>query len=278
MKRFGLVAVPVFLLAGVLQAQQVPNGPLGATSTDAPTAAAAGSLPPQMTPRDRAEMNAEILMARKEFDQAAKAYQSILIDAPHDSKILNSAGIAFQQLGDSPRAQHYYRLAAHYDKTDPNSLNNLGTLEFSQQRYGKAIKYYRQSISRGHPVATVYSNLGYAYCGLKAYPQATAAFNQALAIDPEVFEHKSTVGTVLQQRSSDDPGPLHFMLAKSYAKIGDAARAARYLKMARDEGYKAFRSAQKDPDFAKVIKDPQVQEVLTVQPAYAVEPAKSTAN
>ena len=39
-------------------------------------------------------------MARKEFDEAAKAYQTILIDDPHDSKILNSAGIAFQELGD----------------------------------------------------------------------------------------------------------------------------------------------------------------------------------
>ena len=55
-------------------------------------------------------------------------------------------------------------------------------------------------------------------------------------------------------------------------------RAARYLKLARDEGYKEFRAAEKDPDFATVIKDPRVQEVLQVQPAYASEPQKPVTN
>jgi len=76
----------------------------------------------------------------------------------------------------------------------------------------------------------VYGNLGYAYCGIKEYLKAMAVFSQALALDPDVFEHKGNSGSVLQQRSAPDPGSLHFILAKSYAKIGDAERAARYLK------------------------------------------------
>jgi tetratricopeptide (TPR) repeat protein len=283
MTRFGLFAVPLVFVAGfipgIVHAQQVPNGPLGATPADtAPAAAPNSPAQPKMTARERAEMNAEILMARKEFDEAAKAYLTILIDDPHNSKILNATGIAFQELGDGVKAEHYYRLAARADKRDSNPLNNLGTVEFAEGRYGKAIKYYKQAISKGNPLATIYTNLGYAYCSIREYPKAMVAFGQALAIDPEVFDHKSSAGNVLQQRSSEDPAPLHFMLAKSYAKIGDAARAARYLKMARDEGYKDFKLAEKDPDFAKVIKDPQIQEVLTVQPAYAVQPVKAATN
>ena len=278
MTRFGLFAVPLVFVAGfipgIVQAQQVPNGPVGATPADSPGSPAQ----PTMTARERAEMNAEILMARKEFDEAAKAYQTILIDDPHNSKILNSAGIAFQQVGDGVKAEHYYKLAARADKTDSNPLNNLGTVEFAERRYGKAIKYYKQALSKGDPLATIYTNLGYAYCAIREYPKAMVAFGQALAIDPEVFDHKSTAGNVLQQRSAEDPAPLHFMLAKSYAKIGDAARAARYLKMARDEGYKEFKEAEKDPDFAKVIKDPRVREVLTVEPAYAIQPVKAATN
>ena len=40
------------------------------------------------------------LMARKQFDEAAKAYLAILADSPHDATILNFTGIAFQEIGD----------------------------------------------------------------------------------------------------------------------------------------------------------------------------------
>jgi len=275
MTRLALFGVPLVFFVSTVQAQQVPNSPLGTSPADN---AAAGPTFAKMTPREKAEMNAEILMARKEFDEAAKAYLTILTDDPHDSRILNFTGIAYQQLGDGDRAEHYYKLAARADKTDSNALNNLGTVEFSEKRYGKAIKYYKQSISKGNALASVYSNLGFAYCGIKEYPKAMVAFGQALALDPEVFDHRGGSGTLLQQRSSPDPAALHFMLAKSYAKLGDAERAARYLKMARDEGYKDFRAAEKDPDFAKVIKDQRVQDVLLVQPAYAVQPEKPATN
>ena len=269
MIRFALFAVPLFLIAASANAQQVPNAPLGTTSADK---AAESPALRKMAPREEAEMNAEILMARKEYEAAAKAYQTILIDDPHNSKILNLTGIAFQQIGDGQRAGHYYKLAARYDKTDSNSLNNLGTLEFAERRYGKAIKYYKQSIAKGSALATVYSNLGYAYCSNREYLKGMDAFGQALKLDPDVFDHKSGSGTVLQQRSSPDPAALHYTLAKSYARIADAERAARYLKQARDEGYKQYKNAEKDPDFAKVIKDPRVQAVLHLQPAYAAEP------
>jgi len=278
MKRFALFAVPLVFAVGAIQAQQVPNGPLGATPADTVNMSGEAPAHAKMTPREVAEMNAEILMARKQFDEASKAYLAILSDDPHNAKILNLTGIAFQEIGDTEKAVHYYKLSVRADKNDPNALNNLGTIEFSDHRYGKAIKYYHKALSKPHPLATMYSNLGYAYCGIKEYPKAIEAFGQALAIDPDVFDHKGGNGTVLQQRSSPDPASLHYTLARSYAKNGDAERTARYLKMARDEGYKDFKACEKDRDFAKVIKDPRVLEVLNVQPGYALQPSAPTAN
>lgn len=275
MRRWALFAIPFVLITGTVQAQQVPHAPLGTTpadsATDSPKVAA-------MTPRQAAEMRAALLMARKEYAEAAKAYQTILIDDPHNATLLNYIGMAYQQLGNGDQAEHYYKLSAKADKTSSNALNNLGTVEYSEQRYGKSIKYYKKAIAVGNAPPTVYTNLGYAYCGIKEFPKALDVFNKALALDPDVFDHKGNSGSVLQQRSAPDPGSLHYTLAKSYAKIGDAERTARYLKMARDEGYKEFRAAEKDPDFAKVIKDPRVQEVLKVQPAYAAEPPKPPSN
>jgi tetratricopeptide (TPR) repeat protein len=275
MARLALFALPFVLIAGTLRAQQVPQAPLGTTPEDT---AAESPTYRAMTPQEKDEMRADLFMARKEYEQAVKAYKTVLVDDPHNARVLNFVGMAYQQIGDGEQAERYYKLAVRADKKDPNALNNLGTVEYSEQRYGQAIKYYRKAIARGNAAATIYTNLGYAYCGVKEYPKAMAVFAQALALDPEVFDHKGNAGSVLQQRSSPDPGALHFMLAKSYGRIGDAERSARYLKMSRDEGYKEFRTAEKDPDFAKVIKDPRVQEVLQVQPAYASEPQKPVTN
>jgi tetratricopeptide (TPR) repeat protein len=275
MKLWALFAIPFFLVAGSIQAQQVPQAPLGTTpadtAADGPTAAA-------MTPRQAAEMRADLLMARREYAEAAKAYQTILIDTPHDVALLNHLGMAFEALRENDQAEHYYKLALRADKTSSDALNNLGTVEDAGERYGKAIKYYRKAIAVGHAKAAVYTNLGYAYCAIKEYPKALDAFNKALALDPNVFDNKGTFGSILQQRSSPDPASLDFTLARSYAKIGDAERTARYLKKARDEGYKNFRAAEKDPDFAQVIKDARIQEVLQRQPAFAAEPQKPAAN
>jgi tetratricopeptide (TPR) repeat protein len=275
MTRLALFAISFVLIAGTVRAQQIPQARLGATPADSATESPSYRA---MTPRQQAEMRADLFMARKQYEEAIKAYQTVLIDDPHNAKVLNFMGMAYQQIGNGDQAEHYYKLVARADKTDSNALNNLGTVEYSEQRYGKAIKYYRKAIAKGNAVATVYTNLGYAYCGIKEYPKAMEVFAQALAIDPDVFDHKGNSGSILQQRSSPDPGALHFILAKSYAKIGDSERAARYLKMARDEGYKEFRAAERDPDFAKVIKDPRVQDVLQVQPAYASQPQKPATN
>src|SRR5579862_1886126 len=103
MKRFALFAVPLVFVAGVAHAQQVPNGPLGATPGDSVHTSAEIPARAKMTPREKAEMSAEILMARKEFDEAVKAYLAILADSPHDAKILNFTGIAYQEIGDTDK-------------------------------------------------------------------------------------------------------------------------------------------------------------------------------
>jgi tetratricopeptide (TPR) repeat protein len=231
---------------------------------------------PPMTPRQMAEMHAAILMARKEYSDAAIAYQHLLETDPRNADLLNRTGMAYQQLGQNDLAEHFYKKAVHANKKFSQAINNLGTVEYSRKRYGKAVKYYKKAITVAPETETaaVYSNLGYAYCALKKYPLAMDAFGSAVRLDPMIFEHKGSSGSVLQQRTAADAGALYFTIAKSYAKLGDAEHAARYLKLARDDGYKNFREAEKDPDFAKVIKDPRVQKVLLVEPAYATAPAK----
>jgi len=282
MKLWVIFLVPFALATGATRPQQGPAPPAAAT-TSAQASPFAGQTPdpsssqepeqaapnPPMTPRQRAEMRADILVARKEYARAAKAYEEILEHEPRNAPLLNKTGICYQQLGDADRARSYYKRAVKADKEFSSAVNNLGTLEFADKRYGKAIKYFKKALEYPGDLSGVYSNLGYAYCEIKDYPRAMEAFGKALALDPEVFERKQGLGAIVQQRSTEDPGPLYFVVARSFAKAGDAERTARYLKLARDAGYKNYRTAEKDPDFARVIHDPRVQEVLRYQAPYA---------
>jgi tetratricopeptide (TPR) repeat protein len=222
---------------------------------------------PAITTAASEELRADILMARKEYVSAINFYQASLKDNPNNAMVLNKIGVAYQQLSGYNMAANFYKQSAKADKKLSNPVNNLGTIEYQQQHYRKAISFYKRAIALGASPAPIYSNLGYAYFASKKYELAMDSFNKAVAIDPTVFEHhEGTGGSILQQRSSTDPAMFNFFLAKTYAKAGDAEKTARYLKLSRDYGYKNFKSVAKDPDFALVIKDPRVQDILLNRP------------
>lgn len=260
---FGAALVLVF--AGTALAQETSPSATKISARDSSVQNASTA----MTPRQVAEMRGDILMARKEYADAIRTYLKILEDEHKNAVLLNKVGVAYQQLGDVNRAGRFYKQSAKEDKHYASAVNNLGTVEYEKKHYGKAINLYKKALPIGTDLATIYSNLGYAYFANKEYPQAMDSFNRALAIDRRIFDRKGGGGSIVQQRSTTDPGLFYFFVAKSYAMAGDVEEAARYLKIARDDGYKDFMSAQTDPAFAKVIKDPRVQEVLQLPPSYA---------
>jgi len=275
-KIWALFAIPLSVVLAAASSPQTSDAPAAATGK-ASTDQDSGTAP--MTAQQAAELRGDVMMARKDYGEAAVAYQRALEHDPGNAEILNRTGIAYEQLGQDNLAEHFFKKAVRANAKSGYALNNLGTIEYSRQRFGKAIKYYKKAIAiGGDNLAAVYTNLGYAYCSVKLYPQAMESFSKALVLDPSIFEPKGTVGSLLQHRSAADPGTLYFLVAKSYAKLGDAEHAARYLKLARDDGYKSFLTAEKDPDFARVIKDPQVQEVLHRPPPYEAQQSKTVTN
>jgi tetratricopeptide (TPR) repeat protein len=278
MKVAALFAIPLLLAFANASNLHKPDVSTGGHS-GAASSGGQDSVPAPMTPRQVAQMHADLMMARKDYNEAAVAYQRLLDQDPRDAEVLNKIGIAYQQLGEDSLAERFYRRAMRADAKAAAAVNNLGTIEYARQRFGKAIKYYKKAVGiGGDRLAPIYSNLGYAYCSVKLYPQAMEAFGKALALDPNIFEPQGTGGSIVQHRTVADQGTLYFLVAKSYARLGDAEHAARYLKLARDDGYKHLLAAEKDPDFARVIKDPQVQDVLHRPPPYEAEQNKPVAN
>ena len=179
-----------------------------------------------MTSRQIAEMHAQILMARKDYAEAAIAYQELLESDPRNPDLLTTTGMAYEQLGKYDLAEHFYKSAIKTDKNFSHALNNLGTLEYSKKRYKQAITYYKKALVAGKDMAPIYTNLGYAYCSIKQYPLAMNAFSRAIAIDPTVLDQRGAGGTLGQQRTAANPGALNFYLGE-VVREGGRCRACR---------------------------------------------------
>lgn len=257
-----LVAFPIVAAAQNFGGQQQQSTSSTSTTTQ-----------PVMTPRQTAELRADILMARKMYPEAVSSYEKLVKEEPKNAVLLNKLGVACEVWGNNGCAEKYFKKATKADKNYASPFNNLGTVEYVKKHYKNAVKWYEKALLlRMDAPATVYMNLGYACFAEKQYPEAMSAFQQAISIDPNVFQKPGGFGSVVEERSTTDPGLFYFFVARTYAQLGDAQQAAHYLKMARDDGYKNYESAKTDPAFAKVIKDPQVQQVFTLIPELAQKP------
>src|SRR5580704_784076 len=156
MKRSLFFGIPLILFLTITgRAQQITNTSIESSAPVQETE--------KLSPRQIAEMRADILMARKEFEDAIRGYDAILKDEPKNAGLLNKVGVAYQEMTDLRRSEHYYKRAIQADKTFASAINNVGTVEYELKHYPKAISYYQKAISLGTDVPTIYSNMGYAY-------------------------------------------------------------------------------------------------------------------
>lgn len=287
---FRQFALPLVLVLAALPAQVSADAPQSAQS--AQSAPAQNPSQPQARPQaDPAQdkmLRADILMARKRFQEAINVYKELLRRDPKNAVLLNKIGIAYTQLSNLNEARRYYERAIKADKFYPEAVNNLGTVYYQQGnisyknkrqsrakgQYERAVAYYRQALQMRENMASVHSNLGYALFALGRYEEAFPCFQRALELDPEVLERRSTGGTLLQDRTVAERSYFYFFVAKSYAAMKNPERCAHYLKRALEEGYKGLADLDKDPAFAAVINDPQVQEVLALARTAAPTPAR----
>jgi tetratricopeptide (TPR) repeat protein len=219
------------------------------------------------------EQLADLYMARKDYREAALAYKRLVDRSPQNPVYLNKLGIALHQQAALGAALKYYERASKVDPSYADAQNNIGTIWYQRKKYGRAIKAYQKAINIRSDMAVLHSNLAYAYFGDKKYQEAISSFRQALALDPQLFEHTSSrSGSVLQDRSVGDRGRFYFLLAKSFAEVGNLERCLIYLRKAKDEGFKELSAVKSDPSFAAVLKDPAIQEVLAPKPPDSPQP------
>jgi tetratricopeptide (TPR) repeat protein len=217
-----------------------------------------------------AEEMADLMMARKEFREAALAYKKLVDLNPKSAVIYNKLGIALHGQLDLNGALHSYERAVKLDPAYADAQNNIGVIWYNKKKYSRAIRAYQKAIKIRSDLAVSYSNLGYAYFADKKFEESIASFQQALKIDPTALDHSAgRNGSTVQDRSVEDRAKFYFLLAKSFAEAGNFDRSIVYLRKAKDEGYKTMNEVQTDPAFSAMLKLPEMAEVLAPRPQEA---------
>jgi tetratricopeptide (TPR) repeat protein len=227
-----------------------------------PVQVSASALPARQKQLTQEEM-ADILMARKDYREAAFSYKKLVDENPRNAIYWNKLGIAVHQQSELSSALKFYQRAVKVNPQYADAQNNIGTIWYQRKKFGKAIRAYQHAIKLRNDMAVLYSNLGYAYFGEKKYQESIGAFRQALALDPQLFEHSSSrAGSVLQDRSVSDRGRFYFLLAKSFAEAGNFERSLIYLRKAKEEGFASWNEVKSDPSFSAMLKLSETQEIL----------------
>ena len=217
---------------------------------------------------------AKLYLLRKDFAGAEALFRKLTVQEPKNAVYWNELGITLHNQSELGPAMKCYEKAAKLDSHYADPVNNIGTVWYERKKYTKAIRAYKRAIAIRDNFASFYMNLGYAYFADKKYEESIATFHKVLEIDPQAFDQGSSrTGTVVQDRSvSEDRGRFYFLLAKSFAQMGNLDRCVIYLRKARDEGYKDMDAAKTDPAFAGVLKDPAIQEILFPAPPQTAQP------
>jgi tetratricopeptide (TPR) repeat protein len=257
---FSRAILIVMVLCASVAAQQssVPPTDFRASASNTPTAKSV-SPPTVITP----ELRGDIYMARKMYREAIDMYR----EGPADSPVLtNKIGIAFHQMLQLDLAKKNYERAIKLDPKYSEAINNLGTIYYAQKSYRRAIGLYKRSLRYSEPSASIYANLGAAYFARKDLKEAMKWYESALQLDPDVFEHHSTFGTLMQERTVDERATFHLYLAKMYAKSGANDRALIYLRKALEEGVKDREKIPAMPEFASLKTNPDFRQLMLQNP------------
>jgi Tfp pilus assembly protein PilF len=136
------------------------------------------------------ELEREEVLALRSFiaslaGNAERAYelrQRSSVDTPAERRDL--ARLALQNRA-YDEAERTLRALVNDDPSDGESWALLGDLEFTRQRLDAALGYYETAIAAGAAQARVLFNVGTIHAIQQRFPAARAAFEQALAVDPE---------------------------------------------------------------------------------------------
>jgi tetratricopeptide (TPR) repeat protein len=213
---------------------------------------------PTTATAERLESAADILRARRFFEDAMDYYGFALQRGGEPVHLLNKMGVTELEVRDINQARSLFQKAVKINKKNPEAWNNLGVIEYISRRYDRAIGYYKRASKLDKTSATYHSNLGTALFDKKEYDRARKEFDIALRLDPEMMQHHSSLGITTRMLSPADHARYCFELARLYLQRGDEKAMMHYLTTASEAGFDILNAMNSDQIFASYRKDPRI--------------------
>jgi tetratricopeptide (TPR) repeat protein len=208
-----------------------------------------------------AEEEGDLAMAHKHFQAALEAYRKAPVKT---AAIWNKLGIASQQMFLVQDAKKSYEASLKLDSKNPDVINNLATVYYSQQQYGPAERLYRKALKIKPKSALIYKNLGTDMLAENKFKKGWDCYQAALAIDPDIFE-KTNLMRIGEPTPTHKRGAMSYYLAKSYAQVGMNDLAVEYLRKAIDDGFTDRKKILADKELASLHGLTAFEQLLSEQ-------------
>lgn len=120
---------------------------------------------------------------KKNYADAASAYQKCLELKPDVSEVHSNLGIVYEEWGETDKAEEEYKKAYAIDG-NPEAGFNLAKLCYGQNKLEQALDYVRESIQKKSGSAAAYNLQGVILNQMGRYAEALKSFQNALRLSP----------------------------------------------------------------------------------------------
>jgi len=185
---------------------------------------------------------------------AMQAFQKAIQLNPYFWNNQDELGNAYFQQADYTKALEAFHQITVLAPDIDVGYENIGNVYLRQGKYKDCIPYYQKALQI-EPYWTTYSNLGTAYFFLKQYADAAGAYEKAVVLNPNDSEVVVNLADAYRWAGQQDKAKQTYQqaislgykelqtnpqsaltmaqIALSYAKIGDAVQAEKFISRAR---------------------------------------------
>jgi len=208
------------------------------------------------------EKAGDLARAAKDYGQAIFYFQAAVRKDKKNAVLYNKLGLSYLKQGSLTDARVNFEKATKRNGKYADAFNNVGAVYYVQKNNGSAARYFKKALALDETRPVFHVNLGAAWFSQNKVDRAIAEYSRALQLDPESLSQNNRGGVAAQISSPEERARYDYMLAKIYARLGNAEECLHCLKRAKEGGYHNIANVYKDKEFSRLVQDPRLSEIV----------------